>query len=152
MILISHRGNIDGPNPKRENTLEYIQEAIEAGYDVEIDFWSLDSQLWLGHDKPEHKVDWPDIETELDCEKLWFHCKNVEAILDLDYLYAGFHYFWHQEDDVTLTSKRYVWTYPGKTLIEGAIAVMPERFPDWDISKAGGICSDYISKYKESHD
>ena len=34
MHLIAHRGNISGPNPKRENTPEYIEEAIEKGFDV----------------------------------------------------------------------------------------------------------------------
>ena len=28
MILISHRGNINGPNPEMENNPEYIQKAI----------------------------------------------------------------------------------------------------------------------------
>lgn len=149
MILISHRGNIDGPNPERENTLEYIQEAIEAGYDVEIDLWLVDYEPWLGHDKPQYQTEWHDIE-ELGLKNLWVHCKNIEMLDDL-LPYPSFHCFWHQEDDVTLTTNKYIWTYPGKTLIEGAIAVMPERFPEWDISKAGGICSDYISKYKEPH-
>ena len=37
MILISHRGNIDGKIVERENHPEYIDEAIALGYDVEID-------------------------------------------------------------------------------------------------------------------
>ena len=32
MILIAHRGNINGPNPERENTVSYIQEALDKGY------------------------------------------------------------------------------------------------------------------------
>ncbi len=50
MILISHRGNIDGVNIERENTISYIQEAINLGYDVEIDVWYKDDNLYLGHD------------------------------------------------------------------------------------------------------
>ena len=45
MILISHRGNIDGPNEVRENSPYYIMEALEAGYDVEIDLWSRNGIL-----------------------------------------------------------------------------------------------------------
>ena len=37
MILISHRGNINGPNPEMENNPEYIQKALDLGYDVEVD-------------------------------------------------------------------------------------------------------------------
>ena len=66
MILISHRGNIDSIIIKRENTQSYIQDAIDLGYDVEIDVWYVDflvhksSPFWLGHDEPqcEVEVDW----------------------------------------------------------------------------------------------
>ena len=46
MILISHRGNIDGPNPKLENSPEYIQLAMEKGFDVEVDVWYKDDNWW----------------------------------------------------------------------------------------------------------
>ena len=39
MILISHRGNINGKKPDLENKPEYIQNAIKLGYNVEIDVW-----------------------------------------------------------------------------------------------------------------
>jgi len=52
-------------------------------------------------------------------------------------------------DDYALVSNGRIWTYPGKSIInENQVAVMPERVPDWDISLAGGICSDYARKYK----
>jgi len=51
------------------------------------------------------------------------------------------HCFWHQEDDVTLTSKGYLWTYSGKELTENSIAVLPEKKPDVEVA---GICSDYV--------
>ena len=56
-------------------------------------------------------------------------------------------YFFHQEDDITLTSKGYIWAYPGKQPIKNSIAVMPELNKD-DLTKATGICSDYIKDYK----
>ena len=36
MKLISHRGNINGRNPERENSLDYVLEALE-NYEVEIE-------------------------------------------------------------------------------------------------------------------
>ena len=39
MILISHRGNITGPNKEMENKPEYIEKTLKMGYDVEIDVW-----------------------------------------------------------------------------------------------------------------
>ena len=37
MILISHRGNINGPNIDKENKPSYISAAIDKGYDCEVD-------------------------------------------------------------------------------------------------------------------
>ena len=56
MILISHRGNLSGPNPLRENTANYIDEAIKKGFDVEIDIWENEGDFFLGHDEPQHKL------------------------------------------------------------------------------------------------
>ncbi len=42
MILISHRGNINGKNEIRENSIFYIMEALSMGFDVEIDVWNVD--------------------------------------------------------------------------------------------------------------
>jgi glycerophosphoryl diester phosphodiesterase len=80
MKLIAHRGNINGPDPSKENTLEYIEQAIAQGFDVEVDvrYSPLDSKLYLGHDGPDHKVDWFWFGKYRD--NLWIHCKNIEAL------------------------------------------------------------------------
>jgi len=54
---------------------------------------------------------------------------------------------WDQEDDITLTSKGYIWAYPGKQPIKNSIAVLPELNKD-DLTKVIGICSDYIKDYE----
>ena len=46
MILIAHRGNINGPSLAMENTCVYIDSAIKLGYDVEIDVWYNSSKLF----------------------------------------------------------------------------------------------------------
>ena len=38
MILISHRGNLDGPQPENENRPDYIEKAL-LNYNVEIDIF-----------------------------------------------------------------------------------------------------------------
>jgi len=143
MILISHRGNIDGKKPHLENKPQYIDEAIDLGYDVEIDLWFIDGRVYLGHDEPQYEVDdsWLGERTD----KLWVHCKNVES---LNWIRSTIlHYFWHEEDTLTLTSENYIWAYPGKQPIKGSIAVMPEKNND-DVSICIGICSDYIKRYQ----
>ena len=44
MILIAHRGNTNGKLPDRENTNDYIKEAISKGFDVEIDICKWDGE------------------------------------------------------------------------------------------------------------
>jgi hypothetical protein len=144
MKLISHRGNINGKIENMENEPTYIDLAIQKGYEVEVDVWYKDGNLFLGHDKPEHLIDIGWLLNRIG--KLWVHCKNIEAVTFFKECEYEFHYFWHQEDDITLTSFKYIWAYPGKQPIKNSIAVMPELNGD-DTSKCVGICSDYIINY-----
>ena len=50
--LISHRGNMKGKNPDRENHPDYIMEALNKGYHVEVDVHYKDGDLYLGHNEP----------------------------------------------------------------------------------------------------
>ena len=76
MILISHRGNINGPNPEMENNPEYIQKALDLGYDVEVDVWGTKYGAWyLGHDDKEYLID---VEF-LRQDGLWCHAKEIRS-------------------------------------------------------------------------
>ena len=142
MILISHRGNINGKLPNKENAPYYINEALDLGYHVEVDVRWHNNCFYLGHDEPIYKVEIK----YLQDYRLWCHAKNIEAIIEFQ-KYPHIHYFWHQEDDICLTSKNYIYAYPGKQPIKNSIAVLPELYND-DLSICKGICSDYIKLYK----
>lgn len=153
MKLIAHRGNINGPNPLEENKPEYIEKAIELGYDVEIDirYYPDIEGLYLGHDDPQCVVNW--LWLSKYKENLWIHCKNIEALAEFSLESNGYNYFWHQEDDYTLTSKNYIWTYPGKTYKKNSVIVMPEweksiNYDKLKASKCYAICSDYVGEIK----
>ena len=146
MIFISHRGNLNGRHESLENLPNYIDVAISKGYDVEIDVWCKDDILWLGHDKPDYGIDFRWFRDRIS--KLWIHCKNIDALNYFNNCGYEINYFWHQEDDFTITSSGYFWTYPGKQLTTNSIAVMPETKEFENIEIAFGICSDYIEKYK----
>jgi hypothetical protein len=148
MILIAHRGNINGKFESYENEPNYIDLAIKKGYDVEVDIWYVGKILYLGHDKPQYGIDFRWIRDRVD--RLWVHCKNVEAILYFKECGYSINYFWHQEDTITLTSQQYIWAYPGKQPIKGSIAVMPEINND-NLSECIGICSDYIERYNNEN-
>ena len=142
MYFISHRGNILGPDSSKENSQDYINNAIKKGYNVEIDVWFEKGKFYLGHDKPTYSVE----DKYLLNENLWCHSKNLESLINLKKI--GAHCFWHENDDYTLTSKGFIWTYPGKKLSKNSICVLPE----WDKEikldyNFVGICSDYIERY-----
>ncbi|KKN70800.1 hypothetical protein LCGC14_0426920 [marine sediment metagenome] len=144
MKLISHRGNINGKN-SRENSPVYIKAALALGYDVEIDVWYMDGRWLLGHDEPTHPI----TVDYLKDKQFWCHAKNIESAYQM-WLEGGIHYFYHQTDDITLTSSNYLWTFPSKRpLTPRSIAVLPEN-TNWtenEISKCAGICSDFIDRY-----
>lgn len=173
---ISHRSNIFGPasDNKYENHPDFILHTLDIGFDVEIDLWYWENELWLGHDKPTYNLKkWKDVGRNIDLRdnRLWCHAKNLQAF---EYLYknADINCFWHTDEDIVLTSKGNIWTYPGVKVLQGAIMVMPEeqyringvmphdailKFVD-DIRfylsefgefNAGGICSDYIQVIRE---
>jgi hypothetical protein len=149
MHFISHRGNLTGPSPLLENHPSYIQHALDEGVDVEIDVWFTDGQFYLGHDVPQSPVP----EHFFTDDRLWFHCKNVEAMYAIElrefFQHSSIKYFWHQEDDVALTSNKRIWTYPGKKLVPNSIAVLPEVAYNGNLWDCYGICTDYIHQYKD---
>tara|TARA_X000000368_G_C22726316_1_gene577500 strand:- start:158 stop:595 length:438 start_codon:yes stop_codon:yes gene_type:complete len=140
MLYISHRGNLNGINPKQENKPSYIFDALERSFDVEVDVWFVKGKFYLGHDEPKDLID----DKFLKIKKLWFHSKNIEALYELTKLNVKC--FWHQNDDVTLTSNGFIWTYPGKPLTEKSICVLPE-LNNIKTFNCAGICSDFILDY-----
>ena len=148
MILISHRGNINGIIKEVENHPSYIQSALDSKYHCEIDIWKTGDQLYLGHDEPTYKIEPQWLVNRKN--KLWIHCKNIEALEYMTMKFWNLNFFWHEDDDYTLTSKGWVWAYPDKktvTVPNRTIAVLPE-WNDTDVSDFAGVCSDKIAMFK----
>jgi len=145
MKLIAHRGLINGPDSNLENLPGQILLSLQAGYDCEIDVRYINGKWMLGHDNPDYEVPFEFLEQP----GLWIHAKNLEAlyVLGAD---AKLNFFWHQEDDFTLTSQGYIWTYPGKPLTAQSVCVMPEWDKELDLTTfkpdCYGICSDYVKR------
>lgn len=138
MIKIAHRGNTVGPSPL-ENSPGVLLEAISKGFDVEVDIRLTNKGWFLGHDGPVYKIG--DLFIDQIKDNAWFHCKNLEALESLDK--KIYKYFWHQEDDFTLTSNGYIWTYPGKNVTTKSIIV--DLNLNNKYSNIYGICTDYPS-------
>lgn len=151
MVIIAHRGNLNGPDPKTENNPKQIDRVYsEYGFHSEIDLWVIRDQLWLGHDGPQYQIDkeWLRVRNFI----LWIHCKNIEALAMMNkWGFEMFNYFWHQEDDYTLTSEGFIWAYPGKhvNIKCPAIAVMPEGtgITFGKLQNFEGVCTDYPLNY-----
>lgn len=139
MKLISHRGNLSGPEPNKENSPGYILQAIDRGYDVEVDLWGRKS-LWLGHDKPEYPC--PISFLVANKNKLWIHCKNQEAIFTL-INFNTLNFFYHDQDDCALTSKGFLWTYPNKNVCSQSVLVIDDA-TKYNGPKCFGLCSDKV--------
>lgn len=144
MLVISHRGNQDGPGVNENDPFQLVA-TISNGIEVEVDLWYEDDKWFLGHDGPEREVP---IDFLLDLKKhAWFHCKNLEALERLSSLHSDLRYFWHENDKFTLTSNGYIWTYPGQKVTDKSIIV------DLDLSSlesykdiAYAVCTDYPRK------
>lgn len=141
--IISHRGNLAGRIPERENTLDYIDEAIEAGFDVEIDLWFHEGKFFLGHDGPDTEVQLQHLIDRVFA--LWVHAKNLDVVTHL--LQTELHWFWHDKDVMTLTSEGIPWAQPGQ-FVPGGITV---EFSRKDIPEyALGVCTDNPIDYKNT--
>lgn len=170
MILIAHRGNIYGPNPDRENSHDYLREALAEGYHVETDVWlQPDGSLHLGHDEPQYKTSLEFLQHD---PRIICHAKTVTTFQFL--ITNGLHCFFHDNDEATLTSQNKIWLYPGifPYSCPDGIIVMPEwssinykditicntqySYSDWLecillLHKEGyyAICSDHVGKIRD---
>jgi len=146
MKLISHRGNINGKELDKENNPLYIKDILFNEYDVEIDVWKINNELFLGHDNSQYLINKNFIYNNRT--KLWCHAKNYEAFEWL--LINRLKCFWHTTEDYVLTNYGDVWVYPGKKLFRDCIAVLPEQtnYSKEELSQCKAICSDFIGIYK----
>ena len=144
-ILISHRGNLNGKQPDKENTVAYIEDALEKGYHCEIDVCIYDGEkFYLGHDEPQEAVTikW------LRDQQLWCHAKSYGALEAM--IAHGIHCFFHHNDKYTLTSQGWIWAFPGQPVGAYTIAVHPEKLTQKQLELCSGYCSDNIENYKET--
>lgn len=163
MKIIAHRGNIDGSIPEKENDPNYIDIALNLGFDVEIDVWVTNNKLFLGHDSPNFEIDIQWI--MFRASNLWVHCKNPEAIVYFNELtqqsinshcktekieIENINYFYHESDPITLTSRLFMWVFPGNQPIVNSIAVLPELNNEV-ISQCLGVCTNYAKNYQDEN-
>jgi hypothetical protein len=151
MLIVAHRGLLEGPDADKENRPDQIQQALAEGFDVEIDLWRIDHTWMLGHDVPKYMVS----DDFIKQDGLWIHCKNLAAFFYLRNIGSEYNFFWHDSDLVVMTSRFLTWTYFGKpeTMHNKSVCVMPEVTYDWPTiermynkNQWYGFCTDYPGK------
>jgi len=51
MVILAHRANLEGPNPKLENSLAATRKALELGFGIETDLRrNADHRYYISHD------------------------------------------------------------------------------------------------------
>jgi len=140
MLYISNKGNISGRDPKKENTVEYLLQAVQDGYCIKTDLWVIKGRLVTGNDFPANGI----ILDRFEKDKLLIQARNLPALLFL--LENGYHCFWRESDDIVLTNKNFVLSF-NNSLIPKCIVMNPEKNIISDWSNYLGLCSDFISGY-----
>lgn len=121
MIRIAHRGNYKGKNASRENRIDYLHEALDAGFNIEVDVRYSKNQFWLGHDDKQEKIDISFLENPL----VWTHSKNLDALCRL-WHNPLVQTFWHDLDEFTYTSMGVKWANAQLHKTSDGIMVMPD--------------------------
>ena len=148
-LLISHRGNINGIVPEKENTVEHIEEALEKGFHVVVDVFLIgEKHLALGSETPQYPI----TIDFLTNKKIICRAKSIEA---LDFLVTNqAHAFYQEAENCSLTSGGLIWVSQGKNITQRCVFAMPEWImPDITTLKnidCAGICSNFIEKIKNS--
>lgn len=169
--FISHRGNLDGPEPSYENSPDYVGRAIDKGYRVEVDVWVRKnpfdgvSRLYLGHDGPLHhiSISW----LLRNGPRLVLHIKDPEVFNVFWLEEPELNYFCHTLDPFTVTSKGEVWIHDWARCLFKTPRLRPRIIPfmtvnelnwglghlshlsfgDGDQSSPIAICSDFAPNH-----
>lgn len=149
MILISHRGNIAGRIPEAENRIDYIEDAIILGYEVEIDVWKKDGSLWLGHDEPQYTVTHEWLKSR--SRKLWIHTKDFESLSEL--IDVQLRIFYHEKEQHTIIhGTNLIWSHNlSEASKKSVIPLLSEEDINQNqhlIGKVHAVCSDYVNLLK----
>ncbi len=93
MKLLSHRGNLDGPDAASENTLRQVRAALGAGFGLETDIRrDCDGTLYVSHDRSRESggrlaadhaacwAAWPDREIALNVKELGYEAELVDFL------------------------------------------------------------------------
>ncbi len=153
MIIISHRGNLNGAGSQCER--QHVEEALLRGYDVEVDVRSHVWRLYVGHDAPLFELPREWVRTEVS-SRLWFHAKD-ERCHDALAL-VGHRVFMHDDEPHGMVvPDGLLWVHPrannGASLESQDVVLLDiEGHPKVDRSKLSklptAVCTDWPDEWR----
>jgi hypothetical protein len=148
-LLISNKGNINGIVPERENSIQYVQEALDLGFLVVVDVFLIgQNQVATGCEVPQYSTTVEFLKnTNIIC--------RAQSIECLEFLLSNqVHCFYHKHDRCSLTNGGLLWTRPGSNITKSCVFNLPEIImPDVTTIKdieCVGICSNFIKLIKDA--
>ena len=151
MKIISHRGNLLGPNPSQENSPSYIDWALSLGLDVEIDIRRIKNNFFLGHDNPDYEVSIAWLNQRK--KNLWMHTKNFSAFEKLLELNNKFIFFYYKSDPLVLVSNGKIWCHQLENITNPQNCIAPlinkTSLLENEEKNWFGVCTDYPVFLKE---
>lgn len=165
MRIISHRGNLNGPEPTFENTflmIDFIRE-IYPNFWIECDLWRQKYDGWyLGHDE-DRLTKIQDLSAFLDKGNLLIHVKSdaysyfaMKETIWTKQVNRNIDAFAHDKDPYVTTVFNQIIIHPDhvKGMGGGFLAMLPEKTIDLDDEKTAryelsgyqAICTDYPLK------
>lgn len=141
MLILSHRGNVAGPDPEKENNPNWIDSLKKSrpfnGVEVDVRV-GTGGFLYLGHDKPQYVVP----ELFLEDPFIWCHAKDKESLERLS-RNPKIHCFWHEEDNFALTSRGFIWAHPKATWMAAGTVLVHLLPYEGEPKGLRGVCTDY---------
>ena len=110
MIVISHRGNLTGPDG--DCRYDKVRRALDLGFDVELDVRSRDGELFVGHDRMLYPLSDLTL-TEREASRVWFHAKDWRAAAAVGA--SGRLCFCHGDEESAFVANGYghvLWMHP----------------------------------------
>lgn len=144
MKIISHRGNLNGPDETIENTECAIDHAISLGFDVEIDLRYYHGAFYLGHDEPQYQITLEWIHNRRHF--LWIHCKDLDSFAVSP---GSWNKFCHTQDPVVAVLPNKMWVHDLNLELNWK-CIIPllsrEDIFEFDLKRLKdcyGVCTDY---------
>jgi hypothetical protein len=152
MKIISHRGNLDGPDLSIENSPAQIDKCISLGYDVEVDLRMKNGIPVLGHDYGQYEVSLSWIRNR--ASNLLIHVKEFDALVWLQENIPNSRFFCHQNDDFTIVSDGFIWVHNLNVKVDDK-CIIPLISQDqlkelhFMINKVKAICTDHVYELQD---